>query len=339
VPDGGEGDRFMTSPSRTWVRDLRPDSDVAESYAVRSVDVRQRRGGGPYLAAVLGDRTGEVTALVWQNVEKLREVLEPGSVVAVKGQVQRYNQQLQVIVRKAEPVAEDSVDEETYVRASSVDPTSLWKRLTQLIEEMGDDHLRQLMFRIFSDPEIEKLFRVAPAARSMHHAFRSGLLEHTVSVTTAARWIAGHYGLDRDLVVAGCLLHDLGKIWELEIGSTIEYTDDGRLIGHLPLETMYVDSAISELDRFPAETRRQLLHILLSHHGEFAYGSPRRPKTPEALLVHMTDNLDSKMAGMLEAIEAGGSDDGAWTPYSRILERHIYRRRPPNTSNDDAETK
>ncbi len=321
----------MSASTRTWVRDLRADSDVAECFAVRSVDVRQRRGGGSYLAAVLGDRTGEVTALVWQNVDRLREVLEPGAVVAIKGQVQRYNQQLQVIVRKAEAVPESSVDQQTFVRSSSVDPVRLWQRLNGLIEGVGDEHLRQLLFRIFSDPDVEQRFRIAPAARSMHHAFRSGLLEHTVSVTDAARWLAGHYGLDPDLVVAGCLLHDLGKIWELEIGSTIEYTDDGRLIGHLPMETLYVDRKIGELERFPAETRRQLLHILLSHHGEFEYGSPRRPKTPEALLVHMADNLDSKMAGVLEAIEAGGSDDGAWTPFSRILDRHIYRRRPPNT--------
>ena len=162
----------------------------------------------------------------------------------------------------------------------------------------------------------------------MHHAFRSGLLEHTVSVTTAAEMLSGHYGADRDLVVAGALLHDLGKIWELELDHSIEYTDDGRLLGHLPMEVLYVERKIGELEKFPAETRRLLLHILLSHHGEFEYGSPRRPKTPEALLVHMVDNMDSKMAGMWGAITADGSDDEAWTPYSRILGRFVYRRRP-----------
>ena len=320
-------------PQRTWVKDLRAGSELEECYAVRSADVRQRRGGGPYLAATLGDRTGEVTALVWQNVDRLREVLEPGSVVAVKGQVQRYHQQLQVVVRKAETVPDASVEQEIFVRSSSADPTVLWQQLIKFIEDVGDPDLRQLLFRIFSDPEVERRFRVAPAARSMHHGFRSGLLEHTVSVTTVARFLARHYGLDESLVAAGALLHDLGKIWELEIGASIEYTDDGRLLGHLPMETIYVDKRIGELERFPAETRRQLLHILLAHHGEYEFGSPRRPKTPEALLVHMIDNLDSKMAGMLEAMAIDASDDEAWTPYSRILERHIYRRRPP-TGND-----
>jgi 3'-5' exoribonuclease len=313
---------------RAWVKDLKAGSDIDELYAVRSADVRQRRGGGPYLAAVLGDRTGEVAALAWQNVDRLRTVFEPGTVVSVKGQVQRYNQQLQVVVRSADPVAEKLVEEDAFVRSSSLDPEVLWQQLTELIEAIGDADLRQLMFRIFSTPEVERLFKVAPAARSMHHAFRSGLLEHTVSVTTVARALARHYRLSEDLVIAGALLHDLGKIWELEIGPSIEYTDDGRLLGHLTMETLFVERMMGEIDRFPPEIRRHLLHILLAHHGEYEYGSPRRPKTPEALLVHMADNLDSKMAGMLEALATDGSEDEAWTPYSRILERHIYRRRP-----------
>jgi len=306
----------MTDEQRVWIKDLRAGSDLEEVYAVRAADVRQRRGGGPYLAATLGDRTGEVKALVWQNIDRFRGVLEPGNVVAVKGQVQRYNQQLQIVVRQAEAVSEASVDEELFLRSSSVDPTLLWKRLMDTIEGVGDPDLRQLLLRVFSDSEVEERFRVAPAARSMHHAFRSGLLEHTVSVAEIARLLSGHYALDTDLVTAGALLHDLGKIWELEIGASIEYTDDGRLIGHLPMETLFVEKKIGELEGFPRETRRQLLHILLSHHGEYGFGSPRRPKTPEALLVHMADNLDSKMAGMLEAIAAEGSDDEAWTPYS-----------------------
>ncbi len=318
----------MSQRQRTWIKDLKAGTEIEETFAVRSSDVRQGRGGGSYLAATIGDRSGEVTALVWQNVDRLREVFEPGNVVAVIGQVQRYNQQLQVVVRKAETVAEGQVDHEDFVRSSAVDPVVLWKKLNSFIEEVGDDDLQQLLFRIFSDSEVERLFKVAPAARGMHHAFRSGLLEHTVSVVSAAKMLAQHYGADQDLVVAGALLHDLGKIWELELGPSIEYTDDGRLLGHLPMEVLYVEKRISELEQFSAETRRLLLHILLSHHGEFEYGSPRRPKTPEALLVHMVDNMDSKMAGMWEAINADGSDDEAWTPYSRILGRFVYRRRP-----------
>jgi 3'-5' exoribonuclease len=321
---------------RRWINALKPGTDLEEEYAVRGKEVRQRRGGGPYLALTLGDRTGEVTALVWDNVDRLTRVCEPGRVIRVRGQVQVYNQRLQVVIRGAEEVPSAEVDESLFVRSSQLDPEMLWQKLMALIDEMTDPHLKQLLYRIFSAEEVADGFRVAPAARSMHHAFRSGLLEHTVSMATVARTLARSYRLHEDMVVAGALLHDLGKIWELEIDSSISYTDDGRLIGHLSLEVLHVDRVISELPAFPAEHRRQLIHILLAHHGEYEYGSPRRPKTPEALLVHMVDNLDSKMAGMLEVIGSGGGDEDAWSEYSRILGRYIYRRRPDDNGDSTA---
>jgi 3'-5' exoribonuclease len=324
-----------TSNDRVWVKDLKPGTEVEETFAVRSRDVRQRRGGGPYLALTLGDRSGDVMALVWEDVDRLAKVLEPGKVAIVRGQVQRYNQRLQVVIRRAEQVSADEVDTGLYLRASEIDPEILWQQLMAFVEGIEDSHLKQLLFRVFSHPEVAERIRVAPAARGMHHAFRTGLLEHTVSMTTAAKALASHYRLSEDMVVAGALLHDLGKIWELDIGSTISYTDDGRLLGHLSMEVIFVDRMINELPSFPNEIRRQLLHILLAHHGRYEYGSPRRPKTPEALLVHMLDNLDSKMAGMWEAIGSGSNEQDAWSDYSRILERYVYRRRPPIPGDED----
>jgi len=312
---------------RIWIRDLHPGSDVEESYAVRSRELRQRRGGGPYLAGVLADRTGQVAALAWEDAEELFKIMKPGAVVRIRGQVQRYNQRLQVVIRQARLVDPEEVDERLFIRSSSIDPDLLWNRLMGLVEKVGDERLRQLLFRIFSDPWLSERFKVSPAARSMHHAYRSGLMEHTVSMTTVAKSLAEHYRLNVDLVVAGCLLHDLGKVWELEPGPSIEYTDDGRLLGHLSMEVLFVDRQIGQLDGFPEETRRQLLHILLAHHGEYAYGSPRRPKTPEAQLVHMVDNLDAKVSGMLDAIGSGGETEEAWTAYQPLLERYVYRRR------------
>lgn len=321
---------------RRWIKDLQPGTDLEGDYSVRSRDLRQRRGGGSYIALTLGDRTGEVTGLVWDNVDRIAKICAPGVVLRIRGQVQLYNQRLQVVVRSAEAVRPEDVDESLFIRSSELDPDMLWQRLMATIEDVADPHLKQLLFRVFSEPEVAVRFRVAPAARGMHHAFRSGLLEHTVSVVTVARSLARHYRLHEDIVVAGALLHDLGKVWELDIDSSIEYTDDGRLLGHLTMEVLFVDRMIGELSEFPPELRRQLLHILLAHHGEYEYGSPRRPKTPEALLIHMVDNLDSKMAGMLEAVGGGGDGAGAWSEYSRILDRYIYRRRL-DRSDDDTE--
>jgi len=167
---------------RAWIAELQPGTEVEDSYVVRTKDVRQRRGGGAYIAASIGDRSGEVAALVWENVEQLGKVLEVGAVVRLRGQVQRYNGRLQVVIRRASTVPAEEVDETLYVRASSVDADVLWKRLTDLVEGMSDPHLKQLLFRIIGEPEVAERFRVAPAARGMHHAFRSGLLEHTVSI-------------------------------------------------------------------------------------------------------------------------------------------------------------
>jgi 3'-5' exoribonuclease len=325
----------MSASERVWVRDLEPGCEVEEVYAVRSKEVRVRRGGGSYLALTLGDRSGQVMALAWENVEQIAARCAVGAVLRVKGRVQRYNQKLQLVVNRVAEVEADGIDESLFVRASSCDPDRLWARLIELVEGVGDPDLRQLLFRIFSDPDVEARFRVSPAARGMHHAYRSGLLEHTVSMTTAVDMLAGHYGVDRDMAVVGALLHDLGKVWELELTPTVEYTDDGRLLGHLSMAVLEIDRHISDLERFPAELRRQLLHIVLAHHGQYEFGSPRRPKTPEALLVHMVDNLDSKLAGMFEAIDGSGQSDEAWSAYSRILERPVYRRRPPTAGNDD----
>ena len=313
---------------RTWIKSLKPGSDLEETYVVRTRDLRQKRGGGNYLAITIGDRTGEVTALARENAEELGKVCEPGAVVLIGGQVQRYQGRTQVVVRRVEEVDPATVDAGMFVRSSAADPTVLWKKFESLIEAVEDRNLKQLLFRVFSEPEVKKAFSTAPAGKTMHHAFRAGLLEHTVSTAEAARLLADHYRLHRDLVVAGVLLHDLGKIWELGGEHSIEYTDDGRLLGHIAMEVLHVERHISELREFPTEMRRHLLHILLSHHGEYEFGSPRRPKTPEAMLVHFADNLDSRLAAMFEAIDADGESDEAWSGFSKMLARNVYRRRP-----------
>jgi 3'-5' exoribonuclease len=235
---------------------------------------------------------------------------------------------LQLVIRKARLIDPETVDESVYLRSAADEPEALWARFQDLIEGLGNTHLKQLLFRIFADEEVATAFKLAPAARSMHHAYRSGLIEHTLSMVQAGRRLAEHYRLDVDLVTAGILLHDLGKVWELSYRPSIEYTTQGRLLGHITMVVLAVERQLSELASFPAELRLHLLHILLSHHGQYAYGSPRRPKTPEALLVHAVDDLDSKLATMIDLIGSGGETGEDWTAYSPILERNVYRRRP-----------
>ncbi|MCP4902174.1 MAG: HD domain-containing protein [bacterium] len=325
----------MPTDERRWIGSLRPGDKVEELYAVADKELRQRRGGGRFLSLNLCDSSGRLGAMVWENVGELDRVLEPGRVVLVRGNVQRYNQRLQMIVREAQVVAEEQIDERLFVKSSGFDPEALWDQLISLIENLDDDHLKQLLFRVLADPEVSQRLRLAPAARVMHHAYRAGLLEHTVSMATLASKFAGHYGLDRDIIVAGCVLHDLGKIWEFDNDHSLSYTDDGRLIGHLTIGVLYVERVLADLPSFPAETRRQLLHAMLAHHGEYEFGSPRRPKTPEALLIHLLDNLDSRMAGVLDTIATEGEHGDAWTANCRILGRPIYRRRRSDEPNEE----
>lgn len=317
----------MGTESRHWIGSLRPGDQVDELYAVADKELRERRGGGRFLSLNLCDSSGRLGAMVWENVRELDRLLETGQVARIRGNVQRYNSRLQMIVRSAQAVEQDSFDPGLFVRTSGFDAEELWEQLNQQIRSIEDDHLRQLVFRVVSDPEIEGRFRTAPAARVMHHAYRAGLLEHTVSMVKLGAILADHYELDRDLVLAACVLHDLGKIWEFEDDHSLSYTDDGRLIGHLTMVVLHVERVLAHLPDFPAETRRQLLHALIAHHGEYAYGSPRRPKTPEAVLVHQLDSLDSRMGGVLDAVSSHGDHAGAWTAKCRILERPVYRRR------------
>jgi 3'-5' exoribonuclease len=194
------------------------------------------------------------------------------------------------------------------------------------IEQVGNTHLRQLLYRVFSNPEVEGRFRQAPAARGMHHAYRSGLLEHTVSTAAAARLLAAHYQVDADLAAAGALLHDLGKVWEFELDAAIRYTDDGQLLGHLTLGAMFVERALGELKSFPAELRRHLLHIPARAPRQYEV-LPRRPKHAGGAHRLLADNIDSKLAGMMDAIAGQREETGGLllTPTAAS-----HRRRPPS---------
>jgi len=202
--------------------------------------------------------------------------------------------------------------------------------LDGIIASVRDPWISQLLKALFvEDGDLRAAFALAPAAKSMHHAFLGGLLEHTLSILGMAERACAHYrALNRDLVVAGVFLHDVGKTAELSYQRSFGYTDAGNLLGHIALEADWISRAVGKIPGFPEELRMQILHIVLSHHGRLEFGSPVLPKTPEALLVHYLDDLDGKLEVMFRAVqdEAGG---GSWSPYSRALERMIYRNRWP----------
>ena len=292
--------------------------------------------GSEYLELKLSDASGDLKAFLWdvRAVEGDLEAIRVDVFVRVKGTVTSYNGRLQIKLDKARFATDAEVgDLSAFFPVSGRPVREMLEELDGIIGSVRDPWIQQLLTGLFlQDQDLRAAFALAPAAKSMHHAHLGGLLEHTLSVLGMAERACGHYGeLNRDLVVAGVLLHDVGKTAELSYQRSFGYTDAGNLLGHIALEAEWISRAVGKIPGFPEELRMQILHIVLSHHGRLEFGSPVLPKTPEALLVHYLDDLDGKLEAMFKALgdEAGGA---SWSPYSRSLERMIYRIRWPRVT-------
>ena len=289
--------------------------------------------GSEYLELKLSDATGELKAFLWdlRAVEGDLEAIRADAFVRVKGSVTSYNGRLQLKLDKARAAQDAEVgDLSAFFPVSARPVPEMLAELDALVGSVRDPWIRQLLQALFQeDTALREAFSRAPAAKSMHHATLGGLLEHTLSVAAMADRACAHYaGMNRDLVQAGVLLHDVGKTAELSYQRSFGYTDAGNLLGHIALEADWISRAVGKIPGFPEALRMQILHIVLSHHGRLEFGSPVLPKTPEALLVHYLDDLDGKLEAMFRAIgdEAGS---GAWSAFSRALERVVFRSRWP----------
>lgn len=289
--------------------------------------------GSEYLELKLGDASGDLKGFLWdiRAVEGDLEAVRADAFLWVKGSVTAYNGRLQVKLDKVR-VAEDGEvgDLSRFFPVSSRPVPEMLEELDRIIASVEDPWIRALLAALFQDDaELRAAFARCPAAKSMHHARLGGLLEHTLSVASMAERACAHYlEVNRDLVVAGVLLHDVGKTEELSYRRGFGYTDAGNLLGHIAMESEWISRAAARIPGFPEALRLQILHIVLSHHGRLEFGSPVLPKTPEALLVHHLDDLDGKLEAMFRAIDEGAGE-GGWSAYSRSLERLVYRVRWP----------
>ncbi len=295
---------------------------VDEVYLLARKQVFTTKGGKPYGALRLADQSGEVEAKLWEQAEELLGPVAPGMAVRVAGRVQVYNGQTQLVLTAL--CAQPQVDPSQFLPASPHTAAELWERLETTRAGVREPHIKRLLKVFFEDPEFRRAFERAPAAKAAHHAYVRGLLEHTASVAGLALLVAGHYPhLDRDLLLAGALLHDIGKTEELVLGPPLDYSDAGRLEGHVVLGVRMLDARLTRLKGFPPALAGQLRHMLISHHGTEEFGSPQKPKTAEALALHQVDDLDAKTAMVREAI-AAGNGEARWSSFHRLLERHIY---------------
>jgi 3'-5' exoribonuclease len=316
----------MSVPSKTlFINQLVAGQQLQEVFLVSRKSLAETKAGKPYLALGLMDRSGEIEARVWDNAEQYAAAAEEGNFILVQATAKPFREQMQLSINTLQQVAEAMVDLADYMPASPRSLAEMAKELELVLASISDQPLQHLMLTVFSGETREK-FQRAPAAKKMHHAYIGGLIEHTLSIVGMACKAAEHYPLiNRDMLVCGALLHDLAKIEEFDFARPpFGYTDKGRLVGHLVLGVELVRQAALQVPEIENEQVDQLIHMVLSHHGQYAYGSPVLPMTPEAILLNQLDDMDAKM-NYLQGLQAKlQGADWQWSDYQRHLERFLY---------------
>lgn len=313
-------------PKQYFARDLKEKDTISELFLVKYSAVVQARNGKPYLNVILSDKSGDIEARVWENASEAIQQIAKGTFVRVEGRVCVYQNKRQFIISGYAQVPSAQVEMKDFLAETKCDVDALYLKLLEYARSIENPFSRELALKVLTDPQTALQLRQAPAAKSVHHAYRGGLLEHMVSIAGLLDGISKHYGkmLDRDLLMLGGFFHDIAKLWELEYEVTTDYTDEGRLVGHLVMGVELVERVMNTIPDYPRHLRLLVKHMILAHHGEYEYGSPKRPKLPEALVVHYIDDLDSKLNAIQTFIDKDESP-GDWTALNKMYERYFYK--------------
>ena len=321
---------MSTSDSHVWVTDIKDNDQVRGQYLVKSKRMGSTKKGDPFLSLTLADRSGEIEARVWERANALSSLFSEADILEIEGSAGSYRGEVQLTLSDLKAVKEIR-DPSLFIEATKQDVTKMMLSLREVLRKIENPQIRSLTDRFLSDSSFVQLFKRAPAAKNFHHSTLGGLLEHTLSVCRLALVVAEHYPeLNRDLLLAGAFLHDIGKVKELGAATSIDYTDEGRLIGHLSLGVSMVDEKLAAMEGFPEEIALRLKHLILSHHGEYEFGSPKKPAFLEAFALHLIDDLDAKMNGLGRFIEKD-RQEGRWTDFNRLFERYFLKGRIPAT--------
>lgn len=309
--------------SRLAARDITAGTTVCETYLVKHKEIRTTKSGKPFLKLRVGDRTGTVDCVVWDRAERIAAGFGVGDLVEIQARASEYQGTVQLEVGEVRKAPPGRADPRAFLPATYRDVEELKGFLQFHVDSVYDSHYRALLRAVFEDEGFLARFADAPAAKSFHHAYLGGLLEHTVAVADLCDHVSQQYGrVNRDLLITTALLHDVGKVDELTFERAIDYSDAGRFLGHVILGVTLVSERAAGIPGFPEEKLRMLLHAIVSHHGELEWGSPKRPKTIEALILHHVDNLDAKVKGFLEIVE--GSRDADWTDLRNLFRRPLH---------------
>jgi 3'-5' exoribonuclease len=308
-----------------FVTELSSEQTITTFFLVHEKEIRNTREGKSYLRLELGDRSGTIEARMWDLFEQIAKDINRDDFVKVQARVEIYRNKPQLAIQQVRRARPDEIDLVDFLAHTKFDVEQLWAELLGHVQSITNPYLKTLVSNILTDPAITPRYKRAPAAKVMHHAFIGGLLEHVVGLCGLAKQIAAHYTeLDLDLLLTACALHDVGKLDELCYDRAIGYTAAGQLLGHIVMEVDTVSRAIDAIPNFPAPLKTVVQHLLISHHGEYEFGSPKLPMIREALVFHYLDDLDSKIASIRNAIATSSPDD-PWSSYSSALGRKFLK--------------
>lgn len=311
--------------SKQYIADLKDRDTIDAAFMVKEKTLAVARNGKPYMNLKFMDKSGEMDGKLWDQVDERDKLFQRGDFVHVRGTASLYMGKMQLVAKEIRRLEEDGVDMADFVPVSPVPLAQMQQELQQVVQSLRDPHLARLMELFMADGSFMADYCRAPAAKGMHHVYRSGLLEHSLAVVRLVEAVVPLYpGLNRDLLVVGALLHDLGKVVELSYERAFDYTDEGRLLGHISIGLEMVQERLARIPDFPRELALLLKHMLLSHHGQYEYGSPKRPKTVEATILHYLDDLDAKINGIRSHLARDTAQGSRWSGHHRLYDLYFF---------------
>ena len=310
---------------KTYANEIKENENVDSLFLVKEKSSGITKAGNTYLKLKLGDRTGKIEGRVWTLVETFANSFDKDDFVHVKGKTTSYQEHLQLNISHIERVGEEAIILSDFFPMTKRDIEEMLQSLLETSQQVKNQYLSNILQLFWKDEPFLRRFKMTPASKSLHHAYLGGLLEHTLSLSQLVLKNASHYeGLNLDLLLTASILHDMGKVDELSYSRSFDYSDEGRLIGHIILGIEMVEAKIRQLPDFPKDLSTLLKHLLISHHGQYIWGSPKKPMTLEAVMLHYLDDMDAKINGIQQFLKTQVPDGSRWSTYHRSFEQFFY---------------
>ncbi|MHB8281922.1 MAG: 3'-5' exoribonuclease YhaM family protein [bacterium] len=328
---------------KLFISDLKENEKADSIFLVKNKSLLKGKTGKDYISLKLSDKTGDIKANIWDNTQKFANIFEPGDFIKIKSRTSVFQNELQLNITDAEKIDITGSDLCLFLKSSKFNIDDMFSELCAILREnINDKYIGELIELFLNDEKYTGKLKSLPAAKSIHHAYIGGLLEHTLSIVKTGLLMSIHYkdSVNKDIMLAGCFLHDAGKIQELKFNKNItEYSDEGRLMGHIVLGVNSISNKIDSISGFPENMKILILHSVVAHHGELEFGSPKRPKTIEAVILHFIDNMDAKV-NQFEGLTEETAKLSSWSNYSKHLDRYIlnsksYLKNYDNDNNSD----